>query len=150
MFDLIVFLVLLTTGYIFGQWLEQSHYRSIRKREEQLRNIPVIASKRLPDEFCPCHTRMVAGNVVISIDFFKKFLASLRYLVGGRVNSYESLLDRARREAILRMKQEAQLAGATYVFNVKMETSSISKGRRESIGAVEILAYGTAIIPANH
>lgn len=150
MFDLIVFLVLLTTGYIFGQWLEQSHYRSIRKREEQLRNIPVIASKRLPDEFYPCHTRMVAGNVVISIDFFKKFLASLRYLVGGRVNSYESLLDRARREAILRMKQEAQLAGATYVFNVKMETSSISKGRRESIGAVEILAYGTAIIPANH
>lgn len=150
MFDLIVFLVLLTTGYIFGQWLERSHYRSIRKREEDLRSIPVIASKRLPDELCPCHTRMVAGNVVISIDFFKKFLASLRYLIGGRVSSYESLIDRARREAILRMKQQAKLAGANYVFNVKMETSSISKGRRETIGSVEVLAYGTAIIPANN
>jgi hypothetical protein len=31
------------------------------------------------------------------------------------------------------------------VFNVKMETSSISKGQRDTIGSVEVLAYGTAI-----
>ena len=44
------------------------------------------------------------------------------------------------------MKQSASDLGANYVFNVKMETSSISKGSRESIGSVEVLAYGTAII----
>jgi uncharacterized protein YbjQ (UPF0145 family) len=89
---------------------------------------------------------MVCGNVVISIDFFKKFVSGLRRIVGGRVSSYESLIDRARREAVLRMKEEAAKKGAQYVFNVKMETSSISKGRRNSVGSVEVLAYGTAII----
>src|SRR3990172_1540400 len=148
MIELIIFVCLLLAGYVFGQMLEQSHYRSIRKRESLLRNIPLIASKKLPDEFTPCTTSLVAGNVVISVDFFKKFVAGLRNLVGGRVTTYESLIDRARREALLRMREEAGKLGANYVFNVKMETSSISKGQRNTIGSVEVLAYGTAIILA--
>ncbi len=145
-FDLIIFVVLLFLGFIFGQLLEQNHYRSIRKRETWLRAIPTIASKKLPDSFQPCTTDLVAGNVVISVDYFKKFVAWLRMLVGGRVTSYESLIDRARREALLRMKEQAKKRGANYIFNVKMETSSISKGQNNSIGSIEVLAYGTAII----
>ena len=49
---------------------------------------------------------------------------------GGRVTSYESLLDRARRESLLRMKQQASSMGAVMVFNVKYETASI-EGRRQ-------------------
>ncbi len=145
MFDLILFLILLALGFGFGQYLEKRHYKSILKREDQLRHIPAIATKYLPAEFLPCTTTVVAGNVVISIDFFKKFVSGLRAIVGGRVSSYETLIDRARREALLRMKEQAVKQGANYVFNVKMETSSISKGRRDSIGSVEVLAYGTAI-----
>jgi uncharacterized protein YbjQ (UPF0145 family) len=44
------------------------------------------------------------------------------------------------------MKQEAKKLHADYVFNIKMETSSISKGRENSIGSVEVLAYGTAVV----
>ena len=145
MFDLIIFISLLALGFVFGQYLENQHYKSILKRESSLRHIPAIATKHLPQEFIPCTTQMVCGNVVISIDFFKKFVAGLRTIVGGRVSSYETLIDRARREAILRMKEQAAAQGANYIFNVKMETSSISKGRRNSIGSVEVLAYGTAI-----
>ena len=149
MADLITFFSLLVIGFISGQLLEKNHYRSIRKRESQLRNIPLIASKKLPDEFMPCETDIVAGNVVISVDFFKKFVAGLRNLVGGRMISYESLIDRARREALLRMREDARKKGANYIFNVKMETSSISKGwNKNSVGSIEILAYGTAIIMA--
>lgn len=145
MLDLIIFLGLLALGFGFGQYLEKQHYKSIIKRESRLRHIPAIATKHLPVEFIPCTTQIVSGNVVISIDFFKKFVSGLRALVGGRVSSYETLIDRARREALLRMKEQAEIQGANYVFNVKMETSSISKGRRDSIGSVEVLAYGTAI-----
>ena len=145
MLDLIIFLGLLALGFGFGQYLEKQHYKSIIKRESRLRHIPAIATKHLPVEFIPCTTQIVSGNVVISIDFFKKFVSGLRALVGGRVSSYETLIDRARREALLRMKEQAAIQGANYVFNVKMETSSISKGRRDSIGSVEVLAYGTAI-----
>ncbi len=83
--------------------------------------------------------------MVISVDYFKRSVAGLRALVGGRMKTYETLLDRARREAILRMKQQAKQLGANMVFNVKLETASISKGAKDSIGSVEVYAYGTAM-----
>ena len=82
----------------------------------------------------------------MSVDYFKRFLAALRNLFGGRVTSYESLLDRARRESLLRMKEKAAALGASMVFNVKYETASISKGAGNTIGSIEVLAYGTALI----
>ena len=147
MVDLIVFLSLLALGYFFGRLAETRHYRSIIKREQALARIPAIATK-IPDlSLRPQKTVLVTGSVVISVDYFKRFLTGLRNLVGGRVKSYETLLDRARREAILRMKDQARIKGASLIFNVKLETSSISQGRREnSIGSVEVLAYGTAFI----
>ena len=147
MYDLIILVALLATGFFSGRYLEKKHYRSIIKREMIYRNIVVIASRILPTTQQPQTSELVSGSVVISIDYFKRFLASLRALIGGRVTSYESLLDRARREAVLRMKAKARSLGSNQVFNVKFETSSISKNARGGIGSVEVLAYGTALIP---
>ena len=144
MYDLIFFAVLLLLGYVLGQRAEKSHFRSIIEREKQLRDILVFSERRIPDEDNLDGT-LVCGSVVVSVDFFKRF--GLRTLVGGRVSAYESLLERARREAILRMKEEARRTGAKSVWNTRLETSSIYKGAQQSIGAVEVLAYGTAVKP---
>jgi len=85
---------------------------------------------------------------VISVDYFKVFVAGLKSLIGGRMTPYESLIDRARREAILRMKEQARELGATMIFNSKFELVSLYKGTRNTIQSVEGLAYGTAMIPA--
>lgn len=146
MYDLIFFLVLLLLGYVFGQRAEKRHFRSIIEREKQMRDILVFSERRIPDEDKLDGT-LVCGSVVVSVDFFKRFVANLRNLVGGRVSAYESLLERARREAILRMKEEARRSGAISVWNTRLETSSIYKGAQQSIGAVEVLAYGTAVKP---
>ncbi len=139
-------LALIALGYGFGRWAEHRHYRSILRREADLHDLIVITTKRLPDYARAPRTELVRGSVVISVDYFKRFVAYLRMLFGGRVHTYESLIDRARREAILRMQERARALGASQVFNVRLETSSISKGMRESIGSVEVLAYGTAVI----
>lgn len=144
--NIIVFLVLLAIGYGFGRAAELRHFKSIRKREQALQSIPAIATKIPDPTLRPRETQLVTGNVVVSVDYFKRFIAGLRNLVGGRVTAYETLLDRARREAILRMKEEASALGASLIFNVKFETASISKGRKNQIGAVEVYAYGTAYI----
>jgi len=144
--DLIVFLTLLALGYGFGRIAEKSHYRSIIEREKKLRNLPVIASK-IPPMDQAYNSALVTGNVVISVDYFKRFIAGLRNLVGGRVSAYETLIDRARREAVLRMKEQAKEMGAVMVFNVKFETASISQGARGTVGSVEVFSYGTAMIP---
>lgn len=148
MVDLIVLLVLLTLGYVFGQLAERRHYRSILKREQALRALLLVPTRFPPMFNPPAETRLVAGNAVISVDYFKVFVAGLRQLIGGRVRSYESLIDRARREAVLRMKDEARKVGATMIFNVKFEAAPLYKGQRNSIQSVEALVYGTAIIPA--
>lgn len=144
--DLIIFLTLLALGYGFGRMAERSHYKSIIARERRLNRIPAVLSK-IPPNDKRYRSQLVSGSVVISVDYFKRFVAGLRNLVGGRIRSYETLLDRARREAVLRMKAEAEALGAEYVFNVKFETAAISQGRRNTIGSVEVLAYGTALLP---
>ncbi|HHO68860.1 MAG TPA: YbjQ family protein [Gammaproteobacteria bacterium] len=146
--DLIVFLVLMLLGYGFGQWAEKRHYRSIREREARLRRRILLVQSKYPPQVGGGHrSQLVTGSVVVSVDYFKRFLAGLRNLFGGRVKSYETLIDRARREAILRMQEQALGLGADQVINLKLETASIYKGRRKAIGSIEVLAYGTALVP---
>ena len=147
MYDLIVLVTLLALGYFFGRIAESRHYKSLIRREQEYRNVVAIASKIPPLGERLEASILVSGSVVISVDYFKRFLAGLRSLVGGRIVAYESLLDRARREALLRMKQEARKLGADRVFNIKLETASISKNARGGIGSIEVLAYGTALVP---
>ena len=142
MFDIILFVTLLILGYTFGTYAEKKHYKSIREREEQFKHLPTIMLKRpLHPETVKTY-KLVNGNVVISIDFFKKFVAGLINLFGGNITVYETLIDRARREAILRMKADA--SNASEIINLRIETSSISKSSK-SIGSIEVYAYGTAI-----
>ncbi len=141
--NIIIFLVLTVVGYTSGTLLERRHFRQIRAREEEMAGLPAIMLKKPLQEEGIREVRLVSGSVVISIDYFKKFVASLLNFFGGRISTYETLLDRARREAILRMKESA--GDAAEIVNIRIETSSIPKNAAQNIGAVEVLAYGTAV-----
>ena len=145
MIELIVFFTLLSLGYGFGSYREKRHYQSIRKRERILKDILVFESRYPVQEAGDSGGDLVQGNVVVSADYFKTFVAGLRKLVGGRLRSYETLLDRGRREAVLRMKEQARDLGANRVFNVRFESASISKGERKRLNSVEVLVYGSAV-----
>jgi uncharacterized protein YbjQ (UPF0145 family) len=144
-FEIGISLVLLFLGYFFGRHAEKKHFQSIIRREEELANVIVIVSKHVTEQDSRKPGFLVTGSVVISVDYFKRFLAMLRAIFGGRITAYETLLDRARREAVLRMKEEARTLNADRIFNIKLETASISKNASGNIGSVEVLAYGTAI-----
>ena len=139
--------LLLIVTYLTGSAIEKLHYREIRIRESRSRRFPIVNFRTPPKSWHIVDAEMVAGNVVISIDYFKRFLAGLRMLFGGRVAAYESLLDRARREAILRMKEDAFKRGYSAVLNVRIETSRLASSNRKGEGTagVEILAFGTAV-----
>jgi len=147
MMNVIIVLLLLAVGYGVGSLLEKRHFARIVKREEELKDILLIPSKHLPENMQTDNfsNTFVDGNVVISVDYFKRFIAGLRALVGGRVRTYETLLERGRREAIVRMKEKAMACDAVMVLNCKLETASISKGAKNSVGSVEVYAYGTAV-----
>jgi uncharacterized protein YbjQ (UPF0145 family) len=140
-------LLLLIGTYLIGSAIERNHYREIRIRELRSRRFPTVNFRTPPKSWNIVEAEMVAGNVVISIDYFKRFLAGLRMLFGGRVSAYETLLDRARREAMLRMKEDAFERGYNAVLNVRIETSRLASSNRKGEGTagVEILAFGTAV-----
>jgi uncharacterized protein YbjQ (UPF0145 family) len=145
--NLIIFLLLVIVAYAVGITVESAHYSEIKKNEEQFINLPAVTSREITDKDQMAQSQLVTGSVVISLDYFKRILAGLRNIVGGRIASYETLLDRGRREAILRMKREAQQMDADMVLNMRFETSGIGVVTRQrgSVGCFEVLAYGTAV-----
>ncbi len=145
--QLVVVLVLTVVGFITGTLIERSHFKSIEEREKKLLKVPLTTVKKPLGELSG-RVRMVlvSGSVVISVDYFKVLAAGIKNIFGGRLTTYESLLDRARREAVLRMIESQPKA--KQICNVRIETASISKDPSKSVGSVEVLAYGTALVPA--
>lgn len=139
-----LWVVPIVLGYFFGRAAEASHYKSIIEREKQWVNLPSTSLKTVLDPSRQVQSSALAsGSMVVSIDYFKRAVAALRSLIGGPVASHETLLDRARREAVLRMKESCK--GAHEIINLRIETSTISGKAEGSVGSVEVLAYGTAI-----
>lgn len=136
-------LFLLALGFIAGTIVEKQHYRRIKRREMGFITLPTMTSRNVLDEHEVMRSQLALGSAVISVDYFKRFAASLKKLFGGEIHSYSSLLDRARREALLRMKEN--FADADLFVNVRFETSTISSGGNSRIGAVEVLAFSTAV-----
>lgn len=145
MTNILILFGLVIAGFVFGTIAEKRHYRRIQERETRFLGMPAVALRKIPPSDRPVlRTRMVSGNAVISIDYFKRFLAGLRLIFGGRLKSYESLLDRARREATLRMKESAR--DADMIICTRMETATVGKGaHKKQVGCVEALVYGTAV-----
>jgi len=142
--QLIFFLTLLSVGYVFGKIAEKKHYRSIMEREKQWVHVPTTSGRHvLATDQEVKQVQLVTGSVVISVDYFKRIVAGLRNIFGGNVQSYETLVDRARREAVLRMKESCPQADQ--IINLRLETSSISQGQKNQVGSIEVLAYGTAV-----
>lgn len=135
--QLILFLVFLACGFFVGGTVEKKHYASIREREKSLINMIAVNNKNFVSDLPVRDTQFVYGSVAISTDYFKMVFAGLKNFLGGNMSAYESLVDRARREAVLRLKEMAE--GSDMVVNLRIETSPVQEG------CVEAFAYGTAI-----
>ena len=82
---------------------------------------------------------LVKGTVVQSKNFGKDFMAGMKTLVGGEIESYTQMLTEARQIATKRMVNEAEALGADAVINVRYGSASVMQG------AAEVIAYGTAV-----
>lgn len=139
--------LLLLLGISAGGFNERRHLRSLDRREADLGSIRTCNLKTVSELPAIRDATMVTGQVVIATDYFKTFATSLRNLVGGRMRAAESLMARARREALVRMLEQARQAGAGEVYNVRFGFSNISHMRgKRGVMQVEVIAWGTAIV----
>jgi len=141
--NLIILIATLFICYMTGTIVEKRHYKKIKTRELILYKSPCISyGKSFLKDTKIKHSFLVSSSVVIGCDRFKSFLANLRNIFGGNVSSYESVLDRGRREAILRIREEAAEKNANAVINLKLETTMLGSSQDPQVC---VTAYGTAV-----
>jgi uncharacterized protein YbjQ (UPF0145 family) len=141
-------IALLIVGLSAGRIIESAHLRDLDAREQKMSGIGI---SNLDPEASARDVQVIGyvdGQAVIAADRFKTMLSLFRKIFGGEIRSLVTVMSRARREAVLRMLEEAQRLGADQVWNMRIETSSISRpegaGQQQGIKA-EVHAYGTAV-----
>ncbi len=145
-FNLGMFAFFLGLGLFVGRTTERRHLRDLDRREQELAGMQVTQLKSFPG-FVPGSRppEMFVGEVVIATDYLKSFLAKWRGLFGGEVRSYQSLLTRARREACLRLQEEARRNGYHAICNIRFEAADVGgNSTTRRVATVAIIASGTA------
>lgn len=116
-------------GIIGGRINEYRHLRKLNQREAQncdfivtqLKSFPALQTGESPP-------KILFAETVIASDYLKTFLASIRGIWGGEVSSYQRMLDRARRETLLRLIDSAREQGFNAICNVRLETADVGGG----------------------
>lgn len=138
---------MLLLTYITGSIIEKKHFKKIKQREIALIRKPIVSYgvKKWTSKKKVKSAELVTGEVVISGDYFKNFVAALKNFFGGRLTTFESVLDRGRREAILRMREKAK--GANLIVNTRIESVMLNDiySGQGGVPQCAIIAYGTAI-----
>lgn len=98
-------------------------------------NVEGVPGKRIVK-----HLGLVQGSTVRAKHVGRDIMAGLKNVFGGELKGYTELLHESREEAIKRMLEQAEAAGANAVINVRFSTSSVTQG------AAELFAYGTAVV----
>lgn len=146
-------LVLLIVGLSAGTIAERRHLRRLALEEAEvlapmlvtdLRSFPMCGAGASSEATAPA---LVTGESVISSDYFKTFVSALKKIVGGELRTLETLMSRARREAIVRMARRARSLGYDSICNVRIESADLGgsgESTQKAMTMVCVVASGTA------
>lgn len=145
-------IVLLVFGFSIGTLRERKHFKLLAQREAAVSDMRItnLARSRVLGQPGPgADARMFTGEVVIGTDYFKNFIAAFVKITGGELTTYRSLMERGRREAILRMVEAARAEGYAEVRNVridKADVGGVSGGNSKNpMVMVAVIASGTGV-----
>ena len=145
--ELLLSVFLLALGFGSGKTIEHLHLQDLTKRERRHRRLPALTTQRVPANWRVEEAMLLTGSVVISLDYWKRFAASLKQIFGGNVRSFETLFARARREALMRLKEAAAARGCDVVIGVRLESAELANQMANGKGTagVELIAVGTGL-----
>ena len=134
------FVALIILGLTVGSIVQNRHIKQLDARAAALGGF-ILSNMKYADG---SHGELVTGSTVVAYDFFRRIAVLLRKIIGGRFRMHEVMMMRARREAVLRMAEDAQARGAVSVHNIRLVTSNLGDSG-SALGGCEVLAYGTAV-----
>ncbi len=102
--------------------------------------LPVTTAFELPGMAVTQNLGVAFGLIVRSVGLTRGITGAIRSLRQGEVKEYTQVLEDARRHAIDRMLENAQLLGANGVVAMRFDSAEMGEG------LAEIVAYGTAVV----
>ena len=84
---------------------------------------------------------VVFGEVISGVNVLKDFAAGLSNFFGGRSNTYEDELMRARTQALAELEQRAQILGADAVVGIDVDYEVLGADN----GMLMVTVSGTAV-----
>ncbi len=118
---------LLILGFTVGTILEKRHFGKLEGREAVNRLTLQTQSKIFLSPTAGGKTpTLIHSETVVASDYFKNFLSAFRKFFGGEMKSYHSLMERARRETLAKLIEQAREMGYNAVCNVRLEPADVS------------------------
>jgi uncharacterized protein YbjQ (UPF0145 family) len=71
---------------------------------------------------------IVTGEVIVGANLFRDLFASITDIVGGRSGTYEQVLERARREAIVEIVDKCRQLGGDALVGCDLDYEVLGKG----------------------
>jgi uncharacterized protein YbjQ (UPF0145 family) len=105
------------------------------------KEIIAVTSPHLPGYNIVSILGIVHGLTVRTRGVGGKIVAGIQGIFGGEVTAYTTECEKARKESIRRLMENAKKMGANAIIGVDFETSDILQGT-----ATVFAAYGTAVI----
>jgi len=141
---IIITVILLAIGFTFGGLAERRHNASLDEREQRLREAVMMTQlKSFPlVDVNGKEPELLTAECVISSDYLKTFFAGIRKIFGGEMRSFQTILERARREVMVQLAEEAQARGFNAICNVRLETAQIG-GKQKGVMMAAIQAAAT-------
>jgi uncharacterized protein YbjQ (UPF0145 family) len=105
-------------------------------------DIIIVTTPTIPGYTVQRIIGLVTGLTARTRGMGGRFVAGIQSMVGGEVSAFTSEIERARAEAINRVKAKARTLGANAILGLDLETSDVLQG------TVLISATGTAVVVA--
>lgn len=85
---------------------------------------------------------IVTGETIIGANFMKDLFASIRDIIGGRSNSYEKVLRKAKDTAMAEMEERASAVGANAIVGIDIDYETVG----QSGSMLMVAVSGTAVV----
>lgn len=85
---------------------------------------------------------IVTGETIIGANFMKDLFAGIRDIIGGRSNSYEKVLRKAKDTAMAEMEERASAVGANAIVGIDIDYETVG----QSGSMLMVAVSGTAVV----
>ena len=138
-------------SWAIGRWYQDRLHEALladeKKEGSTLQDEKYLSTSSQMDSMSAQSSTLLHVSICVGPSIGQMFFMWVKGLFGGRLHSYDVVLDYGRREVLLRLKRQANELGCSSIQNIRIETSMVrfAKNNKSKQASVEFLAFATGI-----